>query len=67
MKTTNYNIELPNQFLQYDEETQQLILTYLNGLTDIQKKAYIIAKHHLGSSFNIIKSNGFIDWKKNHK
>jgi hypothetical protein len=59
-----HSVELPSQFYNYDEETQNSILDYLNGLTDIQKKAYVIAKHHLGSSFNIVKSNGYIDWKK---
>jgi hypothetical protein len=60
-----HSIELPSQFYNYDQETQHSILNYLNGLSDIQKKAYIIAKEHLGSSFNIVKSNGYIDWKKN--
>jgi hypothetical protein len=27
-----------------------------------QKKAYVIAYDHLGSSFNIYKSNGFKEW-----
>jgi hypothetical protein len=30
---------------------------------ETQKKAYLIAFHHLGSSFNIYKSNGFKEWK----
>ena len=28
-------------------------------------KAYNIAFNHLGSSFNILKSNGYKDWAKN--
>jgi hypothetical protein len=40
-------------------------MDYLSQLTEIQKQAYLIAKDHLGSSFNIIKSNGYIQWKKN--
>jgi hypothetical protein len=28
-----------------------------------QKKAYLIAKEHLGSSFNIFLSNGYKEWK----
>jgi hypothetical protein len=55
---------LPIQFNNYDEETQQKIICYLSQLTDIQKKAYIIAMHHLGSSFNILKSNGYVIWSK---
>ena len=57
-------LELPIQFANYDEETKQKVINYLSQLTDIQKKAYIIAKQHLGSSFNILKSNGYIKWSK---
>ena len=38
------------------------IAKYLNQLTPIEIKAYNIAKNHLGSSFNIAKSNVFIAW-----
>jgi len=38
------------------------IAKYLNQLSPIEIKAYNIAKNHLGSSFNIAKSNGFIAW-----
>lgn len=37
---------------------------YLASLNPKEKKAYEIAKQHLGMSFNLIKSNGFIQWKK---
>lgn len=37
---------------------------YINSLNDKERKAFEIAKNHLGSSFHIIKSNGFIEWKK---
>jgi hypothetical protein len=36
----------------------------LKNMGDTEKKAYLIAKEHLGSSFNICKSNGYKDWKK---
>ena len=58
-------MELPYQF-NYDEETKQKISLYLSQLTSIQQKAYLIAIEHLGSSFNIVKSNGYIDWLKNN-
>jgi hypothetical protein len=35
-------------------------------MNESQKKAYLIAKDHLGSSFNILKSNGFSEWKNIH-
>ena len=36
----------------------------MDQLSDIERKACAIAKDHLGSSFNIMKSNGFNDWIK---
>ena len=40
---------------------------YINHLSVIQLKALTIAKSHLGSSFNIMKSNGYIEWKKTQR
>lgn len=54
-------------------EEQQVIVThqeqneeeqYLCEMNDIQRKTYNIAKEHLGTSFNLVKSNGFKEWKK---
>jgi hypothetical protein len=39
-------------------------IDYLECLDSKEKQAYEIAKSHLGSTFHLIKSNGFIDWKK---
>lgn len=36
---------------------------YIDQLNPNEKKAYEIAKDHLGTSFNIEKSNGFLKWK----
>lgn len=48
------------------EKEQQLnqIEKYLISLTEKEKKAYEIAKSHLGMSFQIEKSVGFLKWKK---
>ena len=35
---------------------------YLDTLSEKEKKAYEIASSHLGSSFNLEKSVGFIQW-----
>ena len=43
-----------------DNRTEQ----YLNSLTEKELKAYKIAKSHLGSSFDLKKSNGFLEWEK---
>ena len=48
----------------YPVETHSLIQEYLSQLSEIEQKACKIAFQHLGSSFNILKSNGFIAWKK---
>ena len=65
------NLELPNNFENYDEKTQELIVNYLKQLDSIERQSYTIGKKHLGSSFNVVKSNGFYsfaqDWKKNNK
>jgi hypothetical protein len=44
--------------------TNPSIQQYLAQLDDIQKKAHDIAKQHLGTSYNIAKSNGYMDWRK---
>ena len=36
-------------------------------MNSIEKLAYKIGKEHLGSSFNILKSNGYNNWKKQIK
>ena len=40
---------------------------YLASLNDRELQAYHIAKHHLGMSFNLEKSNGFRAWKKTYQ
>jgi len=40
---------------------------YLQSLNEKEYKAYEIAKSHLGTSFDIKKSNGFLEWLKKHK
>ena len=47
------------------ENKSNQIKEYLISLTEKEKKAYEIAKSHLGMSFQIEKSVGFINWKKN--
>lgn len=37
---------------------------YLETLSEKERKAYEIAKDHLGSSFDLVKSNGFLKWLK---
>ena len=52
---------------QYSPEQQKEVYKYLNHLDTHHRKAYEIAFQHLGSSFNICRSNGFKDWKSSTK
>jgi hypothetical protein len=64
---TELGLELPNNFENYDETHKNDIINYLKQLDAIERKAYTIGKQHLGTSFNVIKSNGFAEWKKKSK
>jgi len=55
---------LPENMTRYSEEERTTILQYLHQLNDNQKKAYSIAKNHLGTSFNLVRSTGYVEWKK---
>lgn len=41
-----------------------LVNEFLDTLNPMEKKAYYIAKSHLGTTFNIEKANAFLRWKK---
>jgi len=58
---------LPSNFNSYSSEIKTSLKEYINQLSDVEKKACMIAKEHLGSSFNILKSNGYNDWLKSKK
>ena len=58
------NIQIPNIIKNYSLEKQREIYDYLSELDDINKKGYNIAFEHLGSSFDICRSNGFQKWKQ---
>jgi hypothetical protein len=45
---------------------EQLEKLYLETLSEKEKKSYDIAKEHLGMSFQLDKSVGFLKWKKNY-
>lgn len=59
----NLNIPIHEDVNSYTMDKQKEIYNYLCQLDEQQKKAYVIAFNHLGSSFNIYKSNGFKSWK----
>jgi hypothetical protein len=57
-------LSIPESVLKLSLEKQTEVYNYLIQMSESQKKAYLIAKDHLGTSFNILKSNGFSEWKK---
>ena len=58
-------LSIPSQVFNYPEELQQSVLEYLCQLNEDERKAYMIAKTHLLTSFNIVRSTGYCDWIKN--
>jgi len=60
-------LSIPLSIFKLSLEKQEEVYNYLIQMTPSQKKAYLIAQDHLGTSFNILKSNGFIEWKKSRK
>jgi hypothetical protein len=56
--------ELPSNFYNLSYTSQFNITDYLDQLNPIEVKAYKIAKEHLGTSFNIVRSNGYNNWLK---
>ena len=52
-------------FIMYKNYMEQSILDqYLASLSEKEMKAYLIAKSHLGMSFSLEKSAGFLEWYK---
>ena len=45
-------------------ELEKMKEAYLNSLTEMERKAYEIAKDHLKGIFYLEETNGFLAWKK---
>lgn len=56
------NIKFSDIIKKYPIQQQKEIFDYLNELDEHNRNAYNIAFDHLGTSFNIARSNGFKDW-----
>jgi hypothetical protein len=59
---TPLNMKISELIKTYPIERQREIHEYLSGLDEIHRKGYDIAFDHLGTSFNIARSNGFKKW-----
>jgi hypothetical protein len=64
MNASDTSVILPENFSIYSTEEQSLVIKYLTQMGDKERIAYLIAKDHLGTSFDIIKSIGYMEWKK---
>ena len=60
---TILNLPIPEIVYIYSKEKQEEIFNYLQQMDEHNKKGYLIAQNHLGTSFNIYKSNGYKEWK----
>ena len=60
-------LKIPTIVSSYSVEKQKEIFEYLSEMNELERKGYEIAFNHLESSFDIYRSNGFIDWKKSKK
>jgi hypothetical protein len=62
--TTSNNNEYEEVIQNTPHELRETIKSYFESMSEIQKKTLLIAKNHLGTSFSIFKSNGFINYEK---
>ena len=67
IKFESLNLPISDSIKLYSEEQQQEIFRYLSEMNPTERTAYEIALNHLGTSFNVFRSNGFIEWKKSKK
>jgi predicted secreted acid phosphatase len=49
---------------QQQQNPIDLVQQYLSEMTALERQGYEIARSHLNTSFNIVKSNGFVEWLK---
>jgi hypothetical protein len=61
------NMKISEIIKKHPIEQQIEILKYLSEMDEHNRKAYDIAYSHLGTSFNIARSNGFKDWQAHKK
>lgn len=53
-----------NITMESQKELDTLLEDYVKTLSEKELKSYYIAKEHLGSSFQLEKSVGFLKWMK---
>lgn len=61
---TNDDLERIMKIYPETQYNHKEIEEYINSLDAIHKKALEIANDHLQTSFHLVRSNGFKEWKK---
>ena len=56
------DLPIPENLYVYNTNDQSLVFNYLKQMNAVERQTSLIAIDHLGSSFNIIKSNGYQEW-----
>ena len=64
-KFESTGLSIPTSIYKESDEIQNFIYQYLQEMNAFEKKAYSIAHDHLGTSFDILRSVGYINWHKN--
>ena len=64
---SSLNVKISDNVKAYSPKKQQEIFQYLSEMDEINRQAYNIAFNHLESSFDILRSNGFKEWKNSKK
>lgn len=59
------NMKISENIKTFPIEKQREIYQYLSEMDEHHRKAYEIAYEHLGTSFNVMRSNGFKEWISN--
>ena len=57
----------PEKTVEISNEAHTEVTNYINSLSKHETQTLEIAKAHLGSSFTITKSIGFLEWKSKQK
>ena len=57
-------MDIPDIVFSYSVDVKENVLEYLKNLGEKERIAYKIAYSHLGTSVNIIRSTGYVEWIK---
>jgi len=58
-----YSDEMKKLYITYENNDDfDVIKKYINTLNEMEIQALLIAFNHLGTSFNLKKSIGFLEW-----